>query len=400
MITLHFTKNSVAKLIPPTTGRSYYHDRRTRGLYLCVYPSGAKVFQYVKKLHGRVVRITLGRFSDITVAMAKAEAVKLAGDIARGQDPGEQRRKVRTETTLGEVFGRYIEMHAKPHKKSWQDDQKQFDRYLTAWQGRKLSQVRRADVAAIHAKIGKKHGRYAANRLLALLSTVFTFAASQGHDGANPAKGIRHFKEQSRDRFLNAGELRAFFAALNDHETPTIWVDFFSIALLTGARRANVLEMSWPALDLDRGIWRISETDSKNAQPLICVLPPAAIEILRQRQATSKSAFVFPGRGKSGHIIAPGKAWQRLVKRAGLNNLRIHDLRRTLGSWQAAAGASLSIIGKSLGHKNLATTAIYARLDLKPVRESVNAAATAMLEAGHDVKALPGPSQNRPVKER
>src|SRR6185503_15245564 len=104
--------------------------------------------------------------------------------------------------------------------------------------------------------------------------------------------------------------------------------------------------------------------------------------------------YVFPGSGKSGHLEEPKKGWQRILTRAGIADLRIHDLRRTLGSWQAKQGASLTIIGKSLNHKNQNTTAIYARLDLDPVRDSVNAATTAMLAAGGlkdsaDVMSLP-----------
>jgi integrase len=85
--------------------------------------------------------------------------------------------------------------------------------------------------------------------------------------------------------------------------------------------------------------------------------------------------------GKTGHLVEPKKAWKRLLDRAGLSNLRIHDLRRTLGSWQAKTGASLLVIGKSLNHKSTQSTAIYARLDLEPVRESINLATTAMLNA-------------------
>ena len=94
-----------------------------------------------------------------------------------------------------------------------------------------------------------------------------------------------------------------------------------------------------------------------------------------------KSEFVFPGTGKNGHLAEPRKGWERILKRAGIADLRIHDLRRTLGSWQAKTGASLAIIGKSLNHKHQNTTAIYARLDLDPVRASINTATNAMLTA-------------------
>ena len=105
-----------------------------------------------------------------------------------------------------------------------------------------------------------------------------------------------------------------------------------------------------------------------------------AIEILKARQ-NNGSVWVFPGTGATGHLIEPKRAWARLLERAGIDNLRIHDLRRTLGSWQAKTGASMVIIGKSLNHKSSSTTAIYARLDLDPVRESVDRATSAIMVA-------------------
>lgn len=99
------------------------------------------------------------------------------------------------------------------------------------------------------------------------------------------------------------------------------------------------------------------------------------------RKAKSESDWVFPGDGKTGHLQDPKKAWQRILARAEIQDLRIHDLRRTLGSWQTALGASGFIVGKSLGHKSLQATAVYARLNLDPVRDSVNAAAEAMFKA-------------------
>ena len=110
-------------------------------------------------------------------------------------------------------------------------------------------------------------------------------------------------------------------------------------------------------------------------------LSPEAIEVLQHRKQYVKSEFVFPGTGKNGHLAEPRKGWERILKRAGIADLRIHHLRRTLGSWQAKTGASLAIIGKSLNHKHQNTTAIYARLDLDPVRASINTATSAMLTA-------------------
>lgn len=162
--------------------------------------------------------------------------------------------------------------------------------------------------------------------------------------------------------------------------------DFFLISLLTGARRANVLAMRWSEIAWDRKEWSIPRT--KNGDPQTITLTDEAVRILKDRYALNKelptkeqNAFVFPGEGKTGHLAEPCKGWLRTLKRVGLTDLRIHDLRRTLGSWQAKTGASLVIIGKSLNHKHASTTQVYARLDLDPVRQSVEKATAAMLEA-------------------
>jgi integrase len=142
--------------------------------------------------------------------------------------------------------------------------------------------------------------------------------------------------------------------------------------------------MQWKDVNLKRGEWHIKET--KNGIPQTVTLSPEVQAILSNKIRNTKPSepmtFVFPGSGKSGHLIEPKKGWKRILERAGIEDLRIHDLRRTLGSWQAKTGASLVTIGKSLNHKNQNTTAIYARLDLDPVRESVNTAISAMMEAG------------------
>jgi integrase len=138
--------------------------------------------------------------------------------------------------------------------------------------------------------------------------------------------------------------------------------------------------MRWDEVNLDEGVWRIPLT--KNGEPQNVTLSPEALAVLKgRREVSGKDDFVFPGRGARGHLVEPKKGWARVLQRAGITNLRIHDLRRTLGSWQAKTGASLAIIGKSLNHKSHQSTAIYARLDLDPVRHSVNTATAAMLQA-------------------
>ncbi len=156
--------------------------------------------------------------------------------------------------------------------------------------------------------------------------------------------------------------------------------DYVKLSLFTGARRSNVQSMKWSDINLDRAEWRIEKT--KNGKPQTVTLSVEAIEILRRRQVNAElSLFVFPGRGESGHLMEPKAGWDRILARAGIQNLRLHDLRRTFGSYQAITGSSLPVIGKSLIHLSPSTTAIYAHLDLDPVRQSVQRASSAIVAA-------------------
>ena len=215
----------------------------------------------------------------------------------------------------------------------------------------------------------------------------------------NRAAKLTPYSENERARFLNADELQALFRAL-DAEDP-VWRDYFLLALLTGARRANVAGMRWQDLNLKDGLWTVPGEFSKNGEPLQIILAPDAVEILRRRLGEARRRkvmhlFVFPpvqagtkkGTNPVGHLTETRRAWLRVCKAVRVANpdrpellkdTKLHDLRRTLASWQAAGGTPLNIIGKSLGHKSLSATAIYARLDLDPVRTSVEKAVAAMM---------------------
>ncbi|MFI3187631.1 MAG: site-specific integrase, partial [Methylococcaceae bacterium] len=249
--------------------------------------------------------------------------------------------------------------------------------YLSKWGKRQLSIFKDTDFGKLHTDIGKIHPT-TANRVVAMASSLFGYATERKlFKGANPAQGIKKFPETKRDRFIQSDELSAFFKSLSEEPNDTVR-DYFLISLLTGARRSNVQEMQWAEIHFGRAEWRIPTT--KNGEPQTVTLTPEVIEILTARQ-NCDPVWVFPGKGATGHLVEPKTAWKRVLERAGLTDLRIHDLRRTLGSWQAKTGASLTIVGKSLNHKSHSTTAIYARLDSDPVRESVERATGAMLSA-------------------
>ncbi|MFZ5557238.1 MAG: tyrosine-type recombinase/integrase [Pseudomonadota bacterium] len=429
-----FTKSALDALpIPAEGARAVYHDTEAKGLQLRITSSGIKTFSIFRRVKGgQPERVTLGRFPELTVEKARAQAADINAAIENRANPAAVRRAHKAELTFGELFTDYLKRHSKPKKRTAAEDEAKYGQYLARpLGGRKLSEISRREIAAIHSKITNDGHPTTANRVLALVSSVYGWARSAGLWDDNPAKGIKRNAEKKRDRFLQADELPRFFAALAAEPNETIR-DYFLVSLLTGARRANVLSMRWRDVSFERAEWRIPRT--KNNDPQTVPLSAEAVAILEARKPKDRQEFVFPGPGERGHLVEPKKGWERVLERAqaagllqalsqkagwkleqlnaawalaivspkaalkrfaldakehglapedfALEDLRIHDLRRTLGSWQAKTGASLTIIGKSLNHKTPNTTAIYARLDLDPVRESVSRATAAMFAAG------------------
>ena len=147
-----------------------------------------------------------------------------------------------------------------------------------------------------------------------------------------------------------------------------------------------MLSMKWNDIDFELCRWRIAESDTKNKEVNIVILSKPALDILTRRRdvqnsSNEKSNFVFPGNGKKGHLDDPKRAFDRIRKRMNADNFRMHDLRRTLGSYMAINGISLPVIGKALNHKSQVSTAIYARLSQQPVEDAVNMAALNFLHS-------------------
>ncbi|MBK60358.1 MAG: recombinase XerD [Pseudomonas sp.] len=430
-----FSKERLLALPPPEAGkRATYHDTKIQGLQLRVSPSGVKTFSIYRRMKGgQPERVTLGRFPAMTVEQARKQATAVNAEIEAGGNPAAARRAIREEQTFGEVFEDFLKKKRKRDgtplgERTKRDYSDVLRLYLEPIKGRRLSHITRADIKTIHANVTKKSAAQA-DRALAVVSSVFGYAAdTELFEGINPATRVQKNHAPSRDRFAQAVELPYLFEAIGESSLS----DFFMLALLTGARRSNVQAMAWRDVDFEAHVWRIGMT--KNGTPQNVTLSPEAVAALRTRkQLTGTSAFVFPGDGKTGHLVEPKKAWAAILRRASvrrllehleelgkltveeyrqaneavtvapaaaekryrgiadalgidpslydMTDLRIHDLRRTLGSWQAKTGASLAIIGKSLNHKTHQATTIYARLDLDPVRQSVNTATQAMLVA-------------------
>ena len=434
--TISFTITNIEAIEAPTEGRLEFKDSKVAGLYLRVTSSGIKSFSFVGRAKGssRVERVTFGKYPTVKPEEARDRAKVLLGSLAGGTSAADAAREQRGEMTLAELFKEYRasvvskgqstatldviwRLHIEPSfgarrlSEVKATDLERWHRALPAQVLRRREQIaaeKRAKREALQAERAASRaarrrgpdpkskvagpklssvvvtGNRTANMALQRVCTMYSWASEPRRAlfvGLNPASKHDLFPENQRERFLQPHELAPFFQALADEPSETMR-DFILLALLTGARRANVASMSWQHLDLERAEWRVPGELMKNGLPQTITLTPEAVEILKARHKGVSSSFVFASDlSKSGHIEDPRKAWHRVMRKANLSDLRVHDLRRTLGSWQARTGASLVLIGKSLNHKDQASTSIYARLDLDPVRQSVDRATSAMFEA-------------------
>lgn len=378
------TKRAIDATPPPVRGQVFLRDDELRGFGIRI-TSGAKSFILEKEINGRVRRLTLGRYGALTVEQARKLAQDKIGQIVRGGDPAEERQRHHHGATFQELEALYLERHA-AHKKSRKNDVSILNRHLAPWRPRKVSSLTRSEVARVHADLGAAGHRTWANRVVALVRMMFHLAEEWGvHPGPNPASRIRMFQEVERARYLTPEELPAFFAALSKEPSPFIRVALLT-ALLTGARRTEVLTMEWTHVSLTEGVWRIPET--KAGRPHVIPLPAPLVRFLGELPRVANNPFVFPGRHHHGHLVNLDKAWSRIRRLAKIDDVRIHDLRRTLGSWLAGTGASLPLIGKVLNHSQPSTTAIYARLDLVPVRKALAQNAQHMLSSVTGLEGL------------
>jgi integrase len=323
--------------------------------------------------------MTLGSFGTITLDQARRKARRELGKVGDGRDPlGEREQKAQGET-FGELTTKYIEDYAKgprfpehPRKKTWRGDETRLDRNIPAtWKGRKVVDIARWDVERLHNQIGALYP-YEANRLLSLLGKMFRLAKGWGFiesTAGNPTEGIERFKERKRKRWLKPEELPALAKAIdaegNIYVRAVLW-----LYMLTGARKAELLGAKWEDVDWERGQLRLPETKAGEEQAVSLSAP--ALAILQALPRQEGNPYIIPGGKKGHHLVNLDKPWRQIRTAASLEDVRLHDLRRTVGSWLTQDGVDLNRIKEALRHADIGTTLTYSRLHddaAKPIME-------------------------------
>ena len=341
------------------------------GFGVRIYPSGKKSFVLLYRRPGQRKQHlkTIGRYGILTLAQARQAAQRLLIDLVDGLDPLDD--SPAENTSVREFAEIYIRDYAEGTKKTWRSDERRLKKHIVpAFGSRLLTDIKRPDVARFHQMVSA-NAPIEANRVLALISHFFTKAEEWGYvppGHPNPARGIQKNKERSRDRWLTRSEVERLISAV-DTEDDVFVRAAIVLYLLTGLRKVELLSARWEDVHLDREELRLPQT--KSGRPHFLHLSPEALHVFRQLPREADSPWVFPGRGTS-HRKDIKYQWERIRERAGLQEVRLHDLRRTVGSWMVQSGVPLQVIGKVLNHSHPAVTEVYARLADEQSKEALN----------------------------
>ena len=367
------TKRFLDSIIPHKENTLKFWDSELKGFGVVVLPSGRRTYciQY-RNQHRTLKRVKIGVHGQITTEQARIIAKKHLGDIAHGEDPAEKKKDIKNLPTFKALANDYLERHAqRKRQKSLQEDQKLLKILIPLLGEKKVAHISRREIESLHLRFKKTP--YQANRILALLSKMFSLAAAWGWLSDNPVKGIERYQEEKRDRWLDKEELTRFWNALEAYPTNHTALAF-KLLLLTGARKNEVLQATWDQFNLESGVWTKPSHLTKQKKKEHLPLSHEALQVLHALLPLRNSAspYLFPGRIAGKAIQEVKTFWKRIVKEAKLENIRIHDLRHTHASHLVSSGLSLSIVGKLLGHTQASTTQRYAHLADEPLRQAAS----------------------------
>lgn len=371
------TKRSVDAALPAAK-EFFLWDGELKGFGLRIYPSGRKMYLAQFRASGRLRRVNIGLHGAVTPEIARTEAMKHLSQARLGADPAGQRDRRKASPTVKEFGQRFLDEHVASHCKpsTHAEYKRSVEIFINAKLGsRRVIDITRADVVEMHHCM--KATPYQANRTLGVLSVMFTVAHTWGvrTDGVNPCWKIKRYKEVKRERYLTRGELARLGQVLREADGEREAANCIQLLLLTGCRLGEIQTLKWDYVDLEAGLLRLP--DSKSGAKLVAI-GHAVVEVLKTIPKVKKNPYVITGTVEGRHLTDMQKPWRRLRKRAGMDDLRIHDLRHSFASDALQLGEDLTMIGRLLGHTQVQTTARYAHLKTDPIRAAANKVADAI----------------------
>ena len=379
-----YSRTAIAGLPLPAKGRTAYPDSGVPGLTVVVHASGKKSWVLTKRLplalsreYGKeTLRESLGDALVLPPEQARKLAMQilsdLAGHLAKSRGP-----KTPPRLTLEALFERAAATIWAGRPQTIKVHNNLLNNNCKDWLNKPLTHITPAVFRERFGKIGSTR-KVTANRWRSLMATLFQLAQTDFDHPTNPALNTKPFSEESRQRRLRQQETQPLLEAI----AASSQRDLFLLALFTGARKANVTEAQWTEFDLDAGEWAIPGKKMKAGRSVRLPLAGTVVAMMKARKKTmgNKSQWVFPGT-KSGQPVKDiRKPWEKICKMASIEDLHIHDLRRSLASFMADTGASDAIIGYALGHSSgsRGVVGVYARAEIEAVRQAVERAVQAM----------------------
>lgn len=362
------TDKFIRSLKPPATGYRLHTDSEVPGFGLRITKAGAISFVLDYKLDDRTRRGTIGRWPEWNATAARELAIEHRKLVSQNIDPFEEQHI----ETLEELAQDYLKMHARVKKSEAgaKKDEQILSRLIIPVLGKrtKIDKITTKKIEQLH--IGLKDTPYQANRVLSLLSKMFSLAVKWKSIPDNPCKGVEKFQEQPRERYLNKDELKRLVAALDAFEDRNI-ASAIALMMLTGCRKTEALTATWDQFDLEEGVWTKPSHHTKQKRTHRVPLNAAAVNLLQGITRTD-DAYLFPGRVEGQPLQDIKKAWERLRQAAAVPDLRMHDLRHSYASMLASKNLSLPIIGQLLGHTQAQTTSRYAHLLDEPLKDATD----------------------------
>jgi integrase len=387
--------------VRPRVTRPGHRDRRSpRGFLLRVTAAGHRAWclNYRVRDTGRERRLTIGDTKSWPIAEARKRAHELRRQIDAGGDPLADREDERAAPTVAELAERYkAEVLPRLAPRTQHEHRAMLRTWILPAIGRqKVTQVERSDVEKLHRHVTTGSGDKAnpggprrANMCKSLVSRLFNQAIVWGMRAphSNPCELVPGHPEHGRERYLSADEITRLMGVLEQRRRQARWrdsVDVITLALLTGARRGELLGMAWDQLDLDSAVWTKPATSTKQRKAHRVPLSADAVALLRQRRSsdTRSLRLVFRRGNSASGASRMDRDWSLIRAAAGLEDVRFHDLRHSFASLLVSAGESWPVIGRMLGHAKTQTTMRYAHLADQPLRDAAEIVAGKIVRGG------------------
>jgi integrase len=396
-VPVRITKSVVDKLNAPVAGQTFTRDSELKGFAVRITTSGAKSFILEKRIDGKVKRLTLGRYPELTVEQARKEAHKLLGHIATGRNPtAEKKQKELQATTLQQAFNDFLLARKNLKPRTLYDYQRLMKVTFPDWQNKALVDINKEMVAKRHMMIGAERGEAYANLAMRFLRALFNFSIAQYEDGSgnaivreNPVVRLTQtrawYRVERRQTVIKRHQLASWYRGVmslknnNTSQQSELVADYLLFLLFTGLRRQEAATLKWSNIDLQGQSFTIPDT--KNRQPLTLPLTDFLYNLLENRKASADSDYVFAGTGKAGYLIEPRNQVQKVIEASGVP-FTLHDLRRSYITIAESIDISAYALKRLVNHKmSNDVTAGYIVNDVERLREPMQRITNHILES-------------------